>query len=624
MAEILLLSLPFVSINIPSMALSQLKSVLSNAGHQVDVHYLNVAFRHFCEAPDSYDYISKQWILGELVFSHNISKSELISKLDQIAETVENSTKEPTVHLFRDIVNLVDSSTGFIDHCVETINWGQYDIVGFTSVFAQQNASLALAKAIKKRWPKLTIVFGGPNCQGPAAIAWLAQFPFIDWVVDGEGEVAIVDAIYNWEKNGKPTGVSGVLFRNDNKKIINTSPAIAPNMDALPLPDYQDFFNTLALYNINSDIDLSLPIEFSRGCWWGDRSKCIFCGLNGENAGYRRKSSARILAEITTQTENYGISRLQIMDNIVHPSIFRNVLLPLAEKGGLERIFMETRSSLTRQQLFTMKQSGVVSYQPGIESLDTEILCHMGKGTTLFKNLQLLKWSREYELDVQWNIITDIPGEPIDGYDRMAQIVPLVSHFQPPNTVGPVILQRFSPLFQDVKKGKHGNFRPHPLYAAIYPNAGHFLQDMAFVFEFVKPADENETAAMKEFNAAMESWMEVWKNGNPPIMGYVKSQSGQMTIFDSRPCRVAPFHETTRFQKRIIELCDTTVSFEKLQRKLHEEKFDLPEKETIAALDELIAARLFLHENGKYISLACDLTNMKGHGNPLIETILLL
>ena len=42
----------------------------------------------------------------------------------------------------------------------------------------------------------------------------------------------------------------------------------------------------------------TLLFETSRGCWWGAKSHCTFCGLNGETMAFRSKSPRRALDEL--------------------------------------------------------------------------------------------------------------------------------------------------------------------------------------------------------------------------------------------------------------------------------------------------------------------------------------
>ena len=56
--------------------------------------------------------------------------------------------------------------------------------------------------------------------------------------------------------------------------------------------------------------------------------------------------------------------------------------------------------------------AGVHRIQPGIESLSNNVLKLMRKGTTGIRNIQLLKWCKQYKIAVDWNILYGFPGKP--------------------------------------------------------------------------------------------------------------------------------------------------------------------------------------------------------------------
>src|SRR5437870_11072600 len=77
----------------------------------------------------------------------------------------------------------------YLTRMLTEIDWGQYKIVGFTSTFDQNVASLTMAKLIKDLYPSIAIVFGGANYDGEMGLEHLRAWPWIDFVVVGEGEV---------------------------------------------------------------------------------------------------------------------------------------------------------------------------------------------------------------------------------------------------------------------------------------------------------------------------------------------------------------------------------------------------------------------------------------------------
>src|SRR5205823_1478657 len=100
----------------------------------------------------------------------------------------------------------------YLEDCLRQHDWGNYRIVGFTSVFQQHMASLALAKRLKARFPHLNILFGGANCEGPMGLATLRAFPFIDAVCVGEGDTAFPAYVAAFLED-RPHAVSNIVTR---------------------------------------------------------------------------------------------------------------------------------------------------------------------------------------------------------------------------------------------------------------------------------------------------------------------------------------------------------------------------------------------------------------------------
>ncbi|MFD1052355.1 hypothetical protein ACFQ1S_45635, partial [Kibdelosporangium lantanae] len=78
----------------------------------------------------------------------------------------------------------------FLDHCVRDVEWEKYDVVGFTSTFQQNLASLALAQRIKRLRPELYVVFGGANWDGEMGPALHERFEFVDFALTGEADLS--------------------------------------------------------------------------------------------------------------------------------------------------------------------------------------------------------------------------------------------------------------------------------------------------------------------------------------------------------------------------------------------------------------------------------------------------
>jgi hypothetical protein len=75
---------------------------------------------------------------------------------------------------------------------------------------------------------------------------------------------------------------------------------------------------------------LLLP-ETARGCWWGEKHHCTFCGLNGATMAFRKKSPDRVLSELVELSGKHRLLRFQTVDNIIAMSYFRDVLPRIGE-----------------------------------------------------------------------------------------------------------------------------------------------------------------------------------------------------------------------------------------------------------------------------------------------------
>src|SRR5262249_21030181 len=166
--------------------------------------------------------------------------------------------------------------------------------VGFTSMFEQNTASLALAHMIKQAHPAVPILFGGPNCEGQMGAQLLASFPWIDYVCTGEGDNVLPELALQLAGRKAAQPLPGILRRSTGDAAPPlTVPAMVTELDRLPLPDFSDYFERTNRSPALPEIHRHLTLETSRGCWWGEKHHCTFCGLNGLTMRYRSKSPER-------------------------------------------------------------------------------------------------------------------------------------------------------------------------------------------------------------------------------------------------------------------------------------------------------------------------------------------
>ena len=628
MTRVLLVSMPFTNSSGPSSALGQLKPVLIRAGIACDVFYGNLAFRAFCGEPEAFDRISSLWLVGEWAFGQALFDTDyLCSERRDLACLCEVIPPKERNLAMEALKRLDVKAKPFIDYSLNALDWSRYHVVGFSSVFAQNTASLALASAIKERWPDTVIAFGGANVLGALGLHLMRLFLCVDWVVNGEGEVAFPDAVQRMAAGKSLKGIPGLTYRLPNGKIIEQGTATPAILDDLPYPDFDDYLQDLRKHASDIEEKIELPLEMSRGCWWGDQSKCIFCALNPSSERFRHKHPKRVIEEVTAQIRRYGIRRLRCVDNNTPRNFFRDLFPLLAKDVELDGFFVETMASLKKEEVTVLKAAGVRIFQPGIESLDTEHLRLMKKGTTMLHNVQLLKWARELSLRVTWNMLYGFPGEVPSSFARMMRLVPCLTHLEPPSYIFEVVLQPFSPLFEETTRHGVKNVRPNSAYKAIYPFDEKELFDMAYTLDFDRLNDFKLRECMEQVRPKFEAWKESWETGRPSMLSFLAYEDGFIKIYDTRPNRPSPLVKLEGLEAAVYLICDRLQSPRSVVHSLRGSLGfrDVTLKETRAVLDGLVERLLMVKDRGNYLALACDLNLMQRYeASPLASMLVRL
>jgi ribosomal peptide maturation radical SAM protein 1 len=225
----------------------------------------------------------------------------------------------------------------FVDDVARRILATTPGIVGCTSTFQQHCASLALLRRIKELSPDTVTMIGGANCEGVMGETTHRAFPWIDVVMAGEVDGFFGDFCRVILDRGLPAAARQApegVFCGDHRR--QTTPRLAPprpilhSMDQAASPDYDDYVAQLRQSPFGDCVLPTLSFESSRGCWWGMKHHCTFCGLNDENMAYRAKSPRRVVDEIMELGKKYRVSWLEATDAILDPRILQSAMPELA------------------------------------------------------------------------------------------------------------------------------------------------------------------------------------------------------------------------------------------------------------------------------------------------------
>jgi ribosomal peptide maturation radical SAM protein 1 len=613
MSQVALVNMPWSTVHQGSIALGILKRVLRRQRIPSDIYYLNLRLARRMNLK-VYETISNIFLVGDWLFAQHLfgefGSRELKNTYADIARDQQNGAKPliDSLHInheqiTRDIIPL------FLEECLNEIDWSRYNIVGFTSLFTQHVSSLLLARAIKHRFPSVKIVFGGANVEGVMGEEALRSFDWIDYVVDGEAEQNFPALVKNILGRKFDEPVAGISFRCGTQVVIHQErPSMIP-LDQVPIPDYSDYFKELDNSGLRHRARPFVLFESSRGCWWGEKAHCTFCGLNGQSMKYRTKSPRRVLREIIVQSKRCETLNFGAVDNILDTHSFSNLLPQIAAKNLDLQFFYEVKSNLTEEQVKLLQDARVKYIQPGIESLNTQVLKLMRKGVTAMQNIQLLKWCGERGLDVTWNILYGFPGETRHHYEQMLPTIFSLMHLMPPVHTVRIVVDRYSPYFFDSERLGIQDVRPKSMYYYIYPEQRVNLQNIAYHFDYsLHDSQEDPKNYIDTVKKAVILWQKLFEMKK--VFFEFRKGPNFVELLDSRPLSFEGKMEVRRtilkgLKKIVYEFCGSNKPFQQVVHHA-DEHFNLGtnEKEVRRILSELVESKLMYCEKDRYLSLA--------------------
>lgn len=605
-ARVALVNMPFSYSKYPSIQLGTLSALLKSQGIPVDCHHLNVRFAHLIGVPLHEIICEKralfgEWLFSFLLFRDNPKRAEYPRLFKPVFEQIAQQSGRP-IGYFEELATRI--APQFLTHMLTAVDWGRYALIGFTSTFDQNVASLTMAKLIKDLYPHVTIVFGGANYDSEMGLEYFRAFPFIDHVVVGEGE-EILPRLVRYVLDGT-TGTlpPGVTARRGSDILFTPNRTLYSDFSKAGPPDYDDYYQLLAeLGQSAQGFDRILLYEASRGCWWGEKHHCTFCGLNAQSMAFRSKSPKQATEEMAYLSERYDTARFRLVDNIIDMKYVDELFGKFASDYCDLDVFIETKSNLRKSQIRTLAAGGVKCMQPGLESLSLSQLKAMDKGVTPMQNILCLKWSAYYRVAVSWNILLGFPGETSDDYLRQIDLISSLVHLQPPEAAGRFWLERFSPYFTRPHDYGLRITGPGMAYEYVYDARQLDMNKIAYDFEYELDQWQVDPRIYQDLINAVERWRQMHQSSNRPFLYYSKAPR-YVTVYDGRNLQVPMRQRYDGLAASVIEVCNEAAKGLEQIRAAVAEHTAGSESALVPILNDLTNKRILYEERGKYFTLA--------------------
>jgi ribosomal peptide maturation radical SAM protein 1 len=532
--DILLIVPPFTT-NTPVIGPHILQAIARERGYQADIAYASMLLAaiigwQFAEQLATAQVMQYWTMITERLFarrayglpplgkSPEACASEALSITGNLAQhrRADYDSAELDLARFGEIEAICFA---FVDEVVQAIAALPYTLIGCTARMGQVNCSVALLDGIKRLRPDVITLIGGASCQNEMAAGVASLSASIDYIFSGESEGIFAEFLDAYACGRLPA-----------ERILYGQPL--ETLETQPIIDYDSYFAQMRAF-LGADAPQRPLIwyETSRGCWWGQRQKCTFCGRNYQNIAFRPKSPSKVLDDLRALKNRYPDSPIAMTDDIM-PASYPNDLLPaLAQSRAYPEIALYyVKANLSLNDLRRLKQARVATVIPGLEALSTGLLRLLNKGVTARQNVSFLRNARAVGLNLTWFMLWGIPGDSAECYQEVLRLLPLIRHLQPPVKFLSVQLERNSAYVNDPAAHTITNLRPWAVYDMIYPEWAD-IDKLASFFtgDYACAADEHPEL-IQQIADELTRWRSAWKTARLTMRPF----ADYYMIYDSR------------------------------------------------------------------------------------------
>jgi ribosomal peptide maturation radical SAM protein 1 len=589
-----LVSMPWPLFNRPSIQLGTLKAYLEQqAGDwlRVDLFHPYLAVSRLL-GPDLYHWISRNaWVCealyAPLLFPAHESQAE---------ELVDKACRRSSPPVRLDFTKVRQELASHLQQWLAATDWKDYQLIGFSVCFNQLFSSLAAVSGLRENFPDCRIAIGGSFCAPPVSASLLNTFPTLDYAVHGEGELPLLN-LCRFLANRTETLPAGISTREEMAASVPPVNQLA-DLTGLPIPDYREYFEEMGRQFSGEPFVPVLPVEFSRGCWWG---KCAFCNLNLQWCGYRAKEAGRMQEEVLALSERFGCLDFAFTDNALPVKKSRFFFQEMAGKELDIRFFGEIRAQHRREELEVCRRGGLETVQVGIEALSNSLLQKMNKGVSVLANISAMKHGLAAGMMVEGNLITEFPGSTDEEVEETLRSLDFILPF-PPLSAASFFLGHGSPVERDPARYGIQAILPHPQYAKLLPRQ--VLSGLTLLIKGYRGdrGDQHrrwapvvrKIKAWQRFHARRTRTLRQFR----PALAY-RDGGSFLLIRQELPDRTL-HHRLRGLSREIYLFCEEARDLRELARRFP----TLAEKKLQTFCVDLTAKLLIFAENDRYLSLA--------------------
>ncbi|KMY66596.1 hypothetical protein AAU61_15800 [Desulfocarbo indianensis] len=297
---------------------------------------------------------------------------------------------------------------------------------------------------------RVTIVMGGPWCTLMARTLSQAPelFDLLDYVAVSAGEAPLLAILRGLAQGRGPSRPEGLIHR-DAQGLVRQTPPAPLSCRHLPPPDFNGL--DLAGYSGFSTHSLTIPLEASRGCYWG---RCRFCNYCRINPGYQAKGAPQVLHEIGEALRAYPGAGISFIDDVLSPARLGRLAGAILERGWRFAWSASARAGkgFTLELCRALRAAGCRLLFFGLESGSERLLKLMDKGFGLAEARRTVANCHRAGIVAAANLIVGLPTESRQEAEQTMEFSRELGLSRQYLTVSEFSFARGSRFFQDAAR----------------------------------------------------------------------------------------------------------------------------------------------------------------------------
>jgi anaerobic magnesium-protoporphyrin IX monomethyl ester cyclase len=310
-------------------------------------------------------------------------------------------------------IRFVDAMTNHLseDQVRAILEEEQPDLIGCTAITPSIYKAERLLQIAKETCPRAVTVLGGIHATFMYQQV-LAEAPWIDAIVRGEGEEIIVDLARTVDEGRWPVDrdqVKGIAYVRDGQIVATAAAPTVKNLDAIT-PDWGVLEWEKYIY-IPMNKRVAIP-NMARGCPY----TCSFCSQWKFWRDYRIRDPKKVVDEIETLVRDHDVGFFILADE--EPTINRKKFLAFCEEliaRDLKVLWgINTRvTDILRDEalLPTYRKAGLIHVSLGTEAAAQLQLDRFHKETTIADNKRAIALLRNAGILTEAQFIVGLENE---------------------------------------------------------------------------------------------------------------------------------------------------------------------------------------------------------------------